>query len=206
MVPLSLLLRLWWKTIRMEIPPADLAVLRQMGQPILFVLWHNRLFMTPAIVRRHRGGHPLYGLISASGDGDWLAALFASVGLGAIRGSSSRYGREAAAAVVEALNAGRDVGITPDGPRGPVYIMKPGALVVGRRTSARLTLVGMDFESAWRLRSWDGFFLPRPFSRVHMRFEFAEISGLDGSEEATRRLAARLSELNPDRLPAPVRR
>src|SRR5476649_790052 len=73
MWPLSLVLRLWWSTIRMEMAAADLAVITRQGHPILFVLWHNRLFMTPEIVRRFRGGHPLYGLISASKDGDWLA-------------------------------------------------------------------------------------------------------------------------------------
>jgi lysophospholipid acyltransferase (LPLAT)-like uncharacterized protein len=206
MWPLSLVLRLWWSTIRMEMAPADLAVITRQGHPILFVLWHNRLFMTPEIVRRFRGGHPLYGLISASKDGDWLAALFTSVGLGAIRGSSSRFGREAVGAVVEALNSGRDVGITPDGPRGPLYVMKPGALVFGRRTSASVALVGMDFGSAWRLRSWDGFYLPRPFSRIQMRFEFADVAGLDGSENAARSLAARLSAMNPDRTSVAVRR
>jgi lysophospholipid acyltransferase (LPLAT)-like uncharacterized protein len=64
----------------------------------------------------------------------------------------------------------------------------------------------MDYESAWRLPSWDGFYLPRPFSRIQMRFEFADMTGLDGSEDAARGLAARLSSMNPDRYPAPVRR
>jgi hypothetical protein len=173
---------------------------------MIFVLWHNRLFMTGDIIRRYRGGHPIYALISASGDGDWLAALFSAIGVGAIRGSSSRYGREAAGAVVEALNAGRDIGITPDGPRGPVYVMKPSTLVFARRTNANVALVGMDFESSWRFSSWDGFHVPRPFSRVHMRFKAVDVAGLDGSEEAARRLGAQLSEINPDRKAAPVRR
>ncbi|HEY5227708.1 MAG TPA: DUF374 domain-containing protein, partial [Opitutaceae bacterium] len=159
-------------------PAKDLGVVSQRGQPIIFVLWHNRLFIAPDVVRRFRGGHPIYALVSASKDGAWLAALFAGVGMGAIRGSSSRKGREAAAALIEALEAGCDIGITPDGPRGPSYVMKPGAVVVGRRSNASFVLVGMDFESAWRASSWDGFYLPRPFSRVRMRYEVVDPADL----------------------------
>jgi lysophospholipid acyltransferase (LPLAT)-like uncharacterized protein len=204
--PLAFFLRLWWRTVRVEIPEKDLAVVTQRGQPIIFVLWHNRLFMSPDFVRRYRGGHPIYALVSPSKDGAWLAALFGGVGMGAIRGSSSRKGREAATALVEALQEGCDIGITPDGPRGPSYVMKPGALVVGRRSKACFVLVGMDFESAWRVRSWDGFYLPRPFSRMHMRFEVTDVSGLEDTEAAVGQLTRRLLELNPDRIPPPVRR
>jgi lysophospholipid acyltransferase (LPLAT)-like uncharacterized protein len=203
---LSFVLRLWWRSVKVEMGPSDLAAVTQRGRPIVFVIWHNRLFMTPDFVRRYRGGHPIYGLVSASKDGDWLAALFASVGLGAIRGSSSRRGREAATLVVDALGSGHDVGITPDGPRGPVYVLKPGALVVGRRTDACVVLVGTDFESAWRVPSWDGFYLPKPFSRIKMRFQVTDVREIGETEEGCRELARQLSELNPDRIPARLRR
>jgi hypothetical protein len=129
-----------------------------------------------------------------------------AVGMKAVRGSSSRNGREAASALVEVLRSGCDVGITPDGPRGPVYEMKPGALIVARRAHPRVCLVGMDFESSWRVASWDGFHLPRPFSRVHARFELIPVDELKERDEAAHLLGARLVELNPDRSPAPVRR
>jgi lysophospholipid acyltransferase (LPLAT)-like uncharacterized protein len=196
---------MWWRTLRMEMSVADLAVITARERPTIFVLWHNRLFVTPDIVRRFRGGQPISALISASKDGSWLAALFAAVGMGAVRGSSSRQGREAATALVETIQDGRDVGITPDGPRGPAYAMKPGALVVGRRTKALFVLVGMDFDSAWRVNSWDGFYLPRPFSRIHMRFELVDVSDLEDTDEAIALLGKRLAGMNPDRVPAPAR-
>src|SRR6185437_8699149 len=87
----------------------------------------------------------------------------------AVRGSSSRLGREALTGLVEVVKAGHDVGITPDGPRGPCYDFKPGALIVARRTGCLALLVGGEFTSAWRMRSWDGFYLPKPFSRVRIR-------------------------------------
>jgi lysophospholipid acyltransferase (LPLAT)-like uncharacterized protein len=198
--------RLWWLTLRVTVPAEDLAVITLQGQPTLFIQWHNRLFLTADIVRRFRGGHPIYTMISASGDGAWLAAFFSALGLRAVRGSSSRLGREAATAMVGALKSGCDAGITPDGPRGPAYEMKPGALIVARRARTRIVLVGIDFESSWRLSSWDGFHLPKPFSRVHMRFTTVDPGELNDRDQAARSLGLRLSQLNPDRIPAPVRR
>jgi lysophospholipid acyltransferase (LPLAT)-like uncharacterized protein len=197
--------RLWGSTVRFEIPQEDRLVISSAGRPTIFVLWHNRLFLVAEIVRRFRGGHRVHGLVSASKDGAWLAAYYSVAGLGAVRGSSSRLGREAATALVGTLRGGHDIGITPDGPRGPVYEMKPGAMIVARRAQARVILIGIDFESSWRLPSWDGFHLPRPFSRVHMRF--VEL----GAEEIQRRgedvddLGGRLLAINPDRKTAPVR-
>jgi lysophospholipid acyltransferase (LPLAT)-like uncharacterized protein len=204
--PLSALIRLWWRTIRVRIPAEDLKIVSHQGEPTIFVLWHNRLFMAADVVRRFRSGHPLYSLISASKDGAWLTALFMNLGLRVVRGSSSRGGREAANDLLEVIRAGHDVGITPDGPRGPCYHMKPGALVVARRARVRVVLSGFDFESSWRLATWDGLHVPKPFSLVHMRCVVAEPIELDDRDEAARELGLRLVELNPDRTQTPVRR
>ncbi len=204
--PLVAIVRLWSMTIRLSVPEEDLRNITLLGHPTLFVLWHNRLFLAPDIVRRFRQGEPLYALISASRDGAWLSAFLSSAGVREVRGSSSRLGREAAASLIEELRAGHDVGITPDGPRGPLYEMKSGALTVARRAGSRVLLTGMDFESSWRLPSWDGFHLPKPFSRVHARFVAIEGDELEDRDDAARRLGARLAEINPDRKPAPVRR
>src|SRR5581483_5309426 len=134
--PLAALLKLWGRTLRFDTPPADLAVYTKRDEPVTFVVWHNRLFLTPEIFRRYRGGRPLVALISASGDGAWLTAFFSLVGMRAARGSSSRLGREAASVLIDAQRAGHDLGITPDGPRGPCYDLKPGVAIVARRTGA----------------------------------------------------------------------
>ena len=91
-------------------------------------------WLAAEIVRRYRQGRTPYALVSASQDGAWLTAFFSLVGLRTVRGSSSRFGREAANELVEIMRAGRDIGITPDGPRGPRYEIKPGAIIVPRRT------------------------------------------------------------------------
>lgn len=194
-----MLMKLWGMSLRFEETPEDIAAYTKNDEPVVMVLWHNRLFLAAEIVRRYRAGRVPYALVSASQDGAWLTAFFALVGLRTVRGSSSRFGREAATELVELLRAGNDIGITPDGPRGPCYELKPGAIIVPRRTGAPLLLIGGEFSSAWRLRSWDRFYIPRPFSRVRMRCELVTNDQLADRDAAAARIQARLLALNPDR-------
>lgn len=200
--PLGLLLRLWGMSLRFETSPEDLRAYRTNDQPVAMVLWHNRLFLAAEIVRRFRGGRPAYALVSASQDGAWLTAFFSLAGVRTVRGSSSRLGREAASALVETMRAGHDIGVTPDGPRGPCYEMKPGGVIVARRTRAPILLIGGEFKSAWRLRSWDRFYIPKPFSRVRMRCEVITPEQLADRDAALAMLRERLLAINPDRAEA----
>ena len=86
------------------------------------------------ILRRYRQGRTPYALVSASQDGAWLTAFFSLMGLRAVRGSSSRLGREAASDLVEVMRAGYDIGITPDGPRGPCYVVQEGVISTAQLT------------------------------------------------------------------------
>ena len=198
--PFGLLLRLWGRTLRFDASADDLRAWTKKDQPVAIVLWHNRLFLSAEIVRRYRRGRPPpYALVSASQDGAWLAGFFALAGLRTVRGSSSRLGREAASALVDVLRAGDDVGITPDGPRGPCYELKPGAIIVARRTRAPILVVGGEFDSAWRVKSWDRFYIPKPFSRVRMRCEVIMPEQLVDRDAGLALLRERLLALNPDR-------
>jgi hypothetical protein len=196
--PFGLLLRLWGMSLRFETAPDDLRNYTKNDEPVSIVLWHNRLFLAAEIVRRFRAGRPAYALVSASQDGAWLTAFFSLVGLRTVRGSSSRLGREAATALVETLRAGHDIGVTPDGPRGPCYELKPGGVIVARRARTPMLLIGGEFGSAWRLRSWDRFYIPKPFSRVRMRCELVTPDQLADRDAAMARVHARLLILNPD--------
>ncbi|HEX2852318.1 MAG TPA: lysophospholipid acyltransferase family protein [Opitutaceae bacterium] len=196
--PFGFLLRLWGRTLRMEAAPDDLRNYQKRDQPVAIVLWHNRLFLSPEIVRRYRQGRPAYALVSASKDGAWLSAFFSLAGMRIVRGSSSRLGREAAMALVDVLRAGHDIGVTPDGPRGPCYDLKPGAVIVARRTQAALLLVGAQFHSAWRMKSWDQFYLPKPFSRVTMRCIVVMPDELADRDAASEKIRAHLMAINPD--------
>jgi lysophospholipid acyltransferase (LPLAT)-like uncharacterized protein len=196
--PLGLALRAWGASLRFEASPESLRHLTKTDEPVAFVLWHNRLILTSEIFRRYRRSRTVYGLVSASKDGAWLSAFFSLVGIRTVRGSSSKLGREAVNALVEVMRAGNDIGITPDGPRGPLYDFKAGGLIVARRVHAPLLLLGAAFESSWQLRSWDRFYLPKPFSRVFIRCAWVPTTDLSDREKAAHTLRERLLAMNPD--------
>ena len=166
---LAMLLRVWGRTLRFKADAATLALLTKSDEPAAVVLWHNRLFLSAEIFRRYRMKRRVYGLVSASKDGAWLAAFYRMIGIYPVRGSSSNKGREAARMLIEVMREGHDIGITPDGPRGPMYVVEPGVLVVTRRNHAPMILLGAEFSTAWRLKSWDRFHIPAPFSKITMR-------------------------------------
>lgn len=99
--------------------------------------------------------------------------------------------------LVEKLKEGHDVALTPDGPRGPVYSFKPGASILIRRSRVRVLMVGFRFSSAWRLKSWDQFYLPRPFSAVRIVTRAVSPGELSSDfEQCTEGLRKSLLELN----------
>lgn len=196
---LSVLLRVWVRTLRFEAEAETVARLSKSDVPIAFVLWHNRLFLSPEIFRRYRTRRPLYGLVSASKDGAWLAAFYRMIGLLPVRGSSSNFGREAGRQLIELMRAGNDIGITPDGPRGPLYVVEPGVLVVTRRNDAPMVLLGAEFGPARRLRSWDRFYIPWPFTRIKLRCTVLPAKNADGTKLSADQVRAALIAINPDK-------
>ncbi len=139
--------------------------------PFILALWHNRLLVLPFAWERHmRRIRPrAYVLTSLSQDGEWLARLAGCFGFGAARGSARRRGPAALRELVGLLRDGHDVAVTPDGSRGPVYELKGGVALLSQLSGARIVPVSVEFSRAWRLRSWDGFFIPKPFARVELR-------------------------------------
>ncbi len=196
--PLGLLMHVWGRSLHIVTSPEAQRNLSKIDEPVAFTLWHNRLFITAEVFRRYRQGRPIYGLVSPSKDGAWLEAFFSLVGIRAVRGSSHKLGREAVTALVDVMRAGNDIGITPDGPRGPIYEFKAGGLIVARRVQAPLLLLGCAYESSWQLRSWDRFHLPRPFSRVHISCEEVPSATLGDREASALALQARLIKMSPD--------
>lgn len=196
---LATLLRVWGRTLRMQADAETLARLTMSEQPAAIVIWHNRLFLSGEIFRRYRFKRDVYGLVSASKDGAWLAAFYRMIGLQPVRGSSSNLGREAAKVLIEKMREGNDIGITPDGPRGPMYVVEPGVLIVTRRNNAPMVLVGAEFGPAKRLRSWDRFYVPLPFSKVKMRCTVLRPTDGANGKLTAEEVRDALLAINPDR-------
>ncbi len=168
---LALLIRAWSWTLCFSIHSnTPLEALKSHSKPFLILFWHNRLFLTIKFYRSFWNPRKTFGLTSASEDGAWVAELLKYLGVGAIRGSSSQRGKQAAQKIVETLNQVKgDVVITPDGPRGPVYSIKSALLNIAKTSNVDLLFVSAEYKNAWRLKSWDRFFLPKPFSQVILR-------------------------------------
>jgi lysophospholipid acyltransferase (LPLAT)-like uncharacterized protein len=113
---------------------------------------------------KHRSKAGLAGLISASRDGAFLAAILQRFGVRPVRGSSSRRGPQALLELTTWAERGYDLAITPDGPRGPCYVVQDGAMSLAQITS--LPIVPVSYSLKWKIqvKSWDRFQIPLPFS------------------------------------------
>lgn len=160
------LLQIWARSLRYEIDDRLGAVGRPVNENYIGALWHNRLLIFPFVLRRFFPNRRGAALISASRDGDLLADAIKRFDFDVVRGSSSRLGASAILQLTDVLASGRDVVITPDGPRGPAYELGPGIIFLAQKSGAPVVPVNMEYSSCWRLKSWDRFILPRPFSKV----------------------------------------
>lgn len=138
------------------------AVLSGVGRAIIG-FWHEYLGLA-LHVYRNTGNHTL---TSYSYDGELAARLVEQFGLHAVRGSSSRGGADALAGLTMALQYVPMVGITLDGPRGPRRATKPGAAILAVRTRTPIVPHAFYVSSAWRLKSWDRFLIPKAFSTIY---------------------------------------
>ncbi len=162
--------RLWIKTLRFRVEDPEKILPASREQPFILAVWHNRLLLLPPIFSLCFPHRHSVGLVSASRDGDFVSILVEHFGHGTVRGSTSRKGVIALRQLVDALNAGTNVLITPDGPRGPLYEVNQGAIFVAQKSRAAIVPMQIEYAKAWRLRSWDGFFIPKPFSTVRVIF------------------------------------
>jgi lysophospholipid acyltransferase (LPLAT)-like uncharacterized protein len=162
--PLIRLVALTWRIRVVNREPVD--ALRASRSPVVFAFWHGE--MLPLVWQHRNEGVAV--LISSHRDGEIIARIVEMFGFATIRGSTSRGGGRALLAMVRALESGRDVAITPDGPRGPARKFAPGALVAAQRANVPVVAVAAHASRAWRLNSWDRFMIPQPFARVTVAY------------------------------------
>ena len=140
----------------------------------IFAIWHNRQLMAPELyrrfIRRKQPHRRLASIASASRDGAIAARVLEHFGAIAVRGSSSRRGARALAELIALAEQGFDLAVTPDGPRGPRYEVKPGVIALAQHTGLPLVPASLFFSCKKVLRNWDGFQIPMPFGRceIHM--------------------------------------
>jgi lysophospholipid acyltransferase (LPLAT)-like uncharacterized protein len=162
-------------TVRFRLHDPHGFVNRQDFKQTIFCIWHNRLAlcvkMYAAYGCKDDATPGLAGLVSASRDGALLSAIFQRFGVQPVRGSSSRRGAQALVELNTWAERGYDLALTPDGPRGPRYVLADGAITLAQITG--LPILPASTSLNWKFsmkRSWDHFQIPLPFARcdVHL--------------------------------------
>ena len=130
-------------------------------EPVIFCLWHNRLALSLILFRRYvqarQPQRKMAALVSASRDGGMLARVLELFDVEPVRGSSSRRGSQALRELVSAAERGRDLAITPDGPRGPCYVVQEGIISLAALTGMTIVPASFHLSCKWRLKTWDRF-------------------------------------------------
>ena len=168
--------------------------MRREGRPVVVAIWHGEMLALLA----HHQAQGVAVLISEHRDGEIIARIIQAFGFATVRGSTSRGGGRALLELVATLRRGREVCLTPDGPRGPWHSFAPGVAIAAARAGAPIVCVVAHVDRAWRLRSWDRFVVPKPFARITIAYSEPErVPGDTAREAATAvpALEARMAEL-----------
>lgn len=132
------------------------------GKIPIYSFWHDRIFLGTYFFR-DRG---IVIMTSKSFDGEYIARFIQRLGYGAIRGSSSRGGSRALVEMIKGMRDGVPMGFSLDGPRGPRYKAKPGAVMLAKKTGNPLMPFVLEAKGYWQANSWDRMQIPKPFTQA----------------------------------------
>ena len=163
-------IRIYSSSFRLTIVNEDQwqACIRQGGRVMLCV-WHQQFFAMIRYCKRYESYRPAL-MISQSSDGDLIAGVARLSGWYAVRGSTSRGGKQALRILIKHFRKHKLAGHIMDGPRGPIGQVKAGAIRLALAADAVIVPMYVSADRAWYFNSWDRFFIPKPFAAVTVRF------------------------------------
>lgn len=134
-------------------------------EPNIYAFWHRNLL--PLIYQRRN--EKIGVIVSQSKDGEYVAGPLKVFGFEPIRGSSSKNGANAAKKMIKYVKSNH-VGITPDGPKGPIFEIKDGLTFIAYISKKPIVPISIDIDKEWNLHSWDKFRIPKPFARIKVTY------------------------------------
>lgn len=148
--------------------------------PVIFACWHGELLMLPYLYKFYRKTPHAKVLISPHFDGELIAKTIKYFGLGTLAGSSHKSAAKVLIQAIRTIKEGYDIGITPDGPKGPRHEVADGIIIMAQKTNAKIVLVEIKPSRYWQLNSWDKFIIPKPFGRLdYYASKELDISGME---------------------------
>lgn len=160
-----LLIRAIGRTIRYETEGwENFEAIAAAGKLPIYAFWHDRIFASTYFFRNRR----IAVITSQSKDGEYIARFIQRLGYGAIRGSSTRGGVGALVEMIKAMRAGTPTAFTVDGPKGPRYEAKPGAVLLAKKTGNPIMPFVVECEKYKTVGSWDRLQIPVPFTRAKL--------------------------------------
>ncbi len=132
-------------------------------KPSVYICWHGQILMMVYGFIYYAKRRSISAVISQHFDGEMIARFVELSGGDAIRGSSSKGGANVLRLALKTLQNGRDIGITPDGPRGPRHSIADGVAILATKKKVPIIAISCKPSSYWRLKSWDQFCIPKPF-------------------------------------------
>jgi hypothetical protein len=132
------------------------------GKNVIYAFWHGRILILVFSHRRRK----IHILISQHRDGEIIAQIVKRLGSVPVRGSTTKGGAQAILELLSKTDSGFDFAITPDGPKGPKFELKPGVIYIAQKTGMPVVPLTCSAKKRWELKSWDSFLIPKPFSKA----------------------------------------
>jgi lysophospholipid acyltransferase (LPLAT)-like uncharacterized protein len=159
----SLLIRLLYHTNKIHFHAPQ----KITDEPVIFACWHGELLMLPYLYKHYRKIPHAKVLISPHFDGELISKTIRYFGLGTLAGSSDKNPARVLIQAIKTIKEGYDIGITPDGPKGPRHKVADGIVIMAQKTGAKVVLVEIKPSRFWQLHSWDRFTIPKPFGTLN---------------------------------------
>lgn len=169
--PVAAGIRLLYKTWRFSTDPREVASLSNLNPPYVLIGWHNLSFSAPPVLRKYFPKDAIDCLFSASKAAAWEVAFYRLFGIQSIRGSTTRRSIHATREMLQSLEKGRIVLLSPDGPSGPLYTFQAGAVTMAQKRALPIVAFAIHPNPCLRAKSWDRHLFPFPFSRIRVRFQ-----------------------------------
>ncbi len=159
---------------------------------VIFAFWHSDLLMMPYLYYQFRKTPNASVVISDHFDGKIIAKVMSYFKLGVVHGSSNKNAAKVLLSALKSLKDGKDIGITPDGPRGPRYEVSKGVIALAQKRDAKVVVFSLNPTKFWQLNSWDKFVIPKPFGKLYFRASSPiDLSGIS-LDEATLKVKSEL--------------